>query len=186
MKRPVAASAAAEAAENAPHARPIQARRVRSGDVSSASRARHGLARPPAPRLRPPPPRRRTRPTSSCPRDRDGAAGGRGAAGLAACAARRGRCGRRSGARQASGLVSSAMSCYPITFSASSAACANLHAAILLAQGRHRGLERLVLERCRRAQAADHHVGNRILILVLPHVALDRAARRRRGRSSAG
>src|SRR5581483_11099443 len=39
MKRPVAASAAAEAAENAPQARPIQARRVRSGEVSSGSRA---------------------------------------------------------------------------------------------------------------------------------------------------
>src|SRR5919201_1085699 len=38
MKRPVAASAAADAAANAPHARPIQARRVRSGDVSSGSR----------------------------------------------------------------------------------------------------------------------------------------------------
>src|SRR5882672_10893207 len=38
MKRPVAASAAAEAAENAPHARPIHARRVSSGEVSSASR----------------------------------------------------------------------------------------------------------------------------------------------------
>src|SRR4051794_32331141 len=38
MKRPVAASAAAEAAENAPHARPSQARRVSSGDVSSGSR----------------------------------------------------------------------------------------------------------------------------------------------------
>src|ERR1043165_9687690 len=39
MKRPVAASAATEAAENAPQATPIQARRVRSGDVSSAARA---------------------------------------------------------------------------------------------------------------------------------------------------
>src|SRR6185503_21343505 len=38
MNRPVAASAAAEAAEKAPHASPIQARRVSSGDVSSASR----------------------------------------------------------------------------------------------------------------------------------------------------
>src|SRR4051812_16340786 len=38
MKRPVAASAAADAAENAPHARPSHARRVRSGDVSSGSR----------------------------------------------------------------------------------------------------------------------------------------------------
>src|SRR6185503_14564126 len=38
MKRPVAASAAADAAENAPQARPIHARRFRSGEVSSASR----------------------------------------------------------------------------------------------------------------------------------------------------
>src|SRR6202023_675002 len=38
MKRPVAASAAADAAANAPHARPIQARRLSSGDMSSASR----------------------------------------------------------------------------------------------------------------------------------------------------
>src|SRR5436190_4634772 len=39
MKRPVAANAAADAAENAPQARPIHARRVRRGDVSSGSRA---------------------------------------------------------------------------------------------------------------------------------------------------
>src|SRR5260221_14764837 len=38
MKRPVAASAAAHAAENAPHERPIQARRVSNGDVSSEAR----------------------------------------------------------------------------------------------------------------------------------------------------
>src|SRR5881394_2110369 len=38
MKRPVAARAAAEAAEKAPQARPIQARRFNSGEVSSASR----------------------------------------------------------------------------------------------------------------------------------------------------
>src|SRR5579864_8993790 len=38
MNRPVAASAAAEAAENAPQASPSQARRVNRGDVSSASR----------------------------------------------------------------------------------------------------------------------------------------------------
>src|SRR4051794_10250653 len=38
MKRPVAASAAAEAAEKAPHASAIHARRFSSGDVSSASR----------------------------------------------------------------------------------------------------------------------------------------------------
>src|SRR5437016_13502659 len=38
MKRPVAARAAADAAEKAPHASPIQARRVSRGDVSSGSR----------------------------------------------------------------------------------------------------------------------------------------------------
>src|SRR5262245_951412 len=38
MKRPVAASAAADAAEDAPQARPSHARRVSSGDVSSGSR----------------------------------------------------------------------------------------------------------------------------------------------------
>ena len=47
MNRPVAASAAAVAAENAPQARPIHARRVRRGEVSSGSRpgaAAAGLA----------------------------------------------------------------------------------------------------------------------------------------------
>src|SRR5579864_1046495 len=44
MNRPVAASAAADAAENAPQASPIQARRVRSGDVSSGSRVIAGAA----------------------------------------------------------------------------------------------------------------------------------------------
>src|SRR3954451_976345 len=39
MKRPVAASAAADAAENAPHARPSHARRVSNGELSSAARA---------------------------------------------------------------------------------------------------------------------------------------------------
>src|ERR1700704_2592274 len=38
MNRPVAASAAADAAEKAPHARPIHARRVNKGEVSSAAR----------------------------------------------------------------------------------------------------------------------------------------------------
>src|SRR6185295_12960551 len=38
MKRPVAARAAAEAAEKAPHASPSQARRVKRGEVSSGSR----------------------------------------------------------------------------------------------------------------------------------------------------
>src|SRR5262245_28047533 len=44
MNRPVAASAAAVAAENAPQARPIHARRVKSGDVSSGSRVAAALA----------------------------------------------------------------------------------------------------------------------------------------------
>src|SRR5438552_17053408 len=39
MNRPVAASAATEAAEKAPQASPIHARRVSSGEVSSGSRA---------------------------------------------------------------------------------------------------------------------------------------------------
>src|SRR5712671_5833273 len=38
MKRPVAASAAADAAENAPHARPSHWRRLSNGDSSSAVR----------------------------------------------------------------------------------------------------------------------------------------------------
>src|SRR5918992_3549262 len=38
MKRPVAARAAADAAENAPHAIPSQTRRVTSGELSSGSR----------------------------------------------------------------------------------------------------------------------------------------------------
>src|SRR6476661_1963283 len=38
MKRPVAASAAADAAENAPQAMPSQIRRVTSGELSSGSR----------------------------------------------------------------------------------------------------------------------------------------------------
>src|SRR3989454_3880943 len=59
MNRPVAASAAADAAENAPHARPIHARRVSSGEVSSGSRpgaAAAGLAAGVAGALAPAPP----------------------------------------------------------------------------------------------------------------------------------
>ena len=124
MKRPVAASAAADAAENAPQASPSHARRFSSGEVSSASRVaafarRRRLGR----RAR----RRPTPPTSSCrPRSGTGAAGGRGAAGFAACAAAAGAAGAAAGAgagAEPSGFVSSAMFCYPITFSASSAAC---------------------------------------------------------------
>src|SRR5437868_14944784 len=84
MKRPVAASAAADAAEKAPHARPSQARRFSSGEASSASRvvafaaAGAGLAAaaPPADAGE----------VVLPARSGIGAAGGRGAAGLA-CAA---------------------------------------------------------------------------------------------------
>src|SRR5262245_28879503 len=87
MKRPVAASAAADAAVNAPHATPIQARRVRSGDISSGSRvvaaafaAAGAAARAAAP------------PADAAvvvlpARSGSGAAGGLGAAGRAGCAA---------------------------------------------------------------------------------------------------
>src|SRR3954453_6668800 len=84
MKRPVAASAAAEAAENAPHARPIQARRFSSGEVSSASRvvalaaagAGFAAAAPPA----------EAGDVGLPAGSGIGAAGGRGAAGFTACA----------------------------------------------------------------------------------------------------
>src|SRR6478672_4125870 len=93
MKRPVAASAAADAAENAPHASPIHARRVSSGDVSSGSRvvafaaaaagAGFAAAAPPGDAI-----------VVVLPaRSGIGAAGGRGAAGLAACAAAAGTAG---------------------------------------------------------------------------------------------
>src|SRR4051812_2776931 len=42
MKRPVAASAAADAAAKAPHDKPIHARRVSNGEVSSGSRVAAG------------------------------------------------------------------------------------------------------------------------------------------------
>src|SRR5438132_13027305 len=87
MKRPVAASAAADAAENAPHARPIHARRVSSGDVSSGSRvvafaaaaagAGFAAAAPPGDAMF----------VVLPARSGIGAAGGRGAAGSAAAAA---------------------------------------------------------------------------------------------------
>src|SRR4051794_40679861 len=86
MKRPVAASAAAEAAAKAPHDSPIQARRVSSGDVSSGSRV---VAGAPAVAVA-------TRAAEAPPGDAadvvlparsgSGAAGGRGATGRAAAA----------------------------------------------------------------------------------------------------
>src|SRR5438093_9021663 len=86
MKRPVAASAAADAAENAPHARPIHARRVSSGDASSGSRVvafaaagagfAAAAAAPPGDAML----------VVLPARSGIGAAGGRGAAGFTACA----------------------------------------------------------------------------------------------------
>src|SRR5437667_11470298 len=85
MKRPVAASAAADAAENAPHARPIQARRVRSGDVSSGSRVAALAAGAAAVRAAAPPGDATLVVLPA--RSGIGAAGGRGAgAGFTACA----------------------------------------------------------------------------------------------------
>src|SRR5438552_15886952 len=83
MNRPVAASAAADAAENAPQASTIHARRLRSGDVSSGSRvaafagAGAAAARPPGDAAF----------VVLPARSGIGAAGGRGAAGFAACGA---------------------------------------------------------------------------------------------------
>src|SRR5262245_1715921 len=85
MKRPVAASAAADAAENAPQARPIQARRVSSGDVSSGSRVAAFAAAGAAVRAAAPPGDAAL--VVFPARSGIGAAGGRGAgAGFAACA----------------------------------------------------------------------------------------------------
>src|SRR5580765_3158294 len=87
MNRPVAASAAAEAAEKAPHARPIQARRVSSGDVSSASRVAVFAAAAGAGRAAAAPPGDATFVVLPA-RSGIGAAGGRGAgAGRAAAVA---------------------------------------------------------------------------------------------------
>src|SRR5436309_7372780 len=47
------------------------------------------------------------------------------------------------------------------------------HAAILLTERLDRRLERGILDRRAGADAADHHIGNRIHIFVLTHVALD-------------
>src|SRR2546430_1216442 len=117
MNRPVAASAAADAAENAPHARPSHARRVSSGDVSSGSRVA-AFAAAGAGFAAAAPPGDATFVVLPA-RSGIGEAGGRGAAGLTPCAPP--------------------------------------------AAGARRG-----------AQTADHHIGDRIAILVLPYVALDR------------
>src|SRR6185436_12404846 len=217
MNRPVAASAAADAAENAPQARPIQARRLRSGDVSSASRvlafaaagavvAALAAAAPPVDAML----------VVLPARSGIGAAGGRGAAagraagvvvacGVAAgfapvagalavapAAGARGEaaaaavaspvCGTIFGAG-VSGFVSSGIYSHQLTKSPIHELSHHLqgfqrrlthpHAAILLAEARHRRQKRLVPERRRRAEAADHDVGNRIAVIVLAHVARD-------------
>src|SRR4051812_43683546 len=87
MKRPVAASAATDAAENAPHARPSHARRVRSGDVSSGSRVAAFAAAGAGVGVggAAPPPVDATDVVLPA-RSGIGAAAGRGAAGFTACA----------------------------------------------------------------------------------------------------
>src|SRR5690348_16591568 len=90
MNRPVAASAAAEAAANAPHDRPIQARRVKSGDESSGSRAAVAAAGAVVARAAAPP--GDAGDVVLPARSGTGAAGGRGAtAGRAAAAGAAGR-----------------------------------------------------------------------------------------------
>ena len=213
MKRPVAASAAADAAENAPQASPIHARRVRSGDVSSGSRPRAAGLRPPrgaalrrraaggrgvgrlAGEIRH---RRRGRPRRRGAVSRHAGAGAR-AAPVAAAARRRRRvaagiwrvCGVAAGLAPVGGALGSlrlrfvSHSRYPITFSASSAACRTFMLRSCWLSVSTGGLQRLVLQRRGRAQAADHDVGDRILILVLAHVALDRLLDVARDRASA-
>src|SRR5437868_3890331 len=98
MKRPVAASAAADAAAKAPHDRPIQARRVRSGELSSGSRV--AVAAPAGAAA--------TREAAAPPGDAaevvlparsgTGAAGGRGTTGRAAAAGAAGRGAAAAGA----------------------------------------------------------------------------------------
>src|SRR5262249_6541134 len=111
MNRPVAASAAADAAENAPHASPIHARRIRSGAVPSASRVAALAAAAGAGFAAAAPPGDAADVVLPA-RSGTGAAGGRGAAGLAAWAAAAGAAGAGDGAGAVavpSDFVSSAM-----------------------------------------------------------------------------
>src|SRR5712671_8036732 len=112
MKRPVAASAAADAAENAPHASPIQARRVNSGDVSSGSRVAAFAAAGAVVAVRAAAPPGDATFVVLPARSGIGAGAGRGAAGFAACAPAAGVAGGVApvaGAPGATGLLSSAM-----------------------------------------------------------------------------
>src|SRR5262249_54671953 len=112
MKRPVAASAAADAAENAPHASPIQARRVSSGDVSSGARGVALAVAGAVAVLAAMPPGDAALVVLPA-RSGIGAAGGRGAAGFAACtpavAVVVATAAAGAGAPGATGLVSSAI-----------------------------------------------------------------------------
>src|SRR5437764_1460416 len=85
MKRPVAANAAADAAEKAPQASPIHARRVSSGEVSSAARA-DALAAAGAVAVRAAAPPGDATLVVLPARSGIGAGAGRGGAGLTACA----------------------------------------------------------------------------------------------------
>src|SRR4249920_1906183 len=84
MKRPVAASAAAEAAVKAPQARPIHARRVSSGEVSSGSRVAAAAAAGAAGVALAAAPPADAADVVLPPKSGGGAGAGRGAAGLAA------------------------------------------------------------------------------------------------------
>src|SRR5437763_14045684 len=86
MKRPVAANAAADAAENAPQASPIHARRVRSGEVSSAARADAFAAAGAAVAVRAATPPGDATLVVLPARSGIGAGAGRGGAGFTACA----------------------------------------------------------------------------------------------------
>src|ERR1700686_5238513 len=114
MNRPVAASAAAGAAENVPHARPIQARRVNNGAVSSGSRpgpaATAGLA---AAALAAAPPGDATLVVFPA-RSGIGTAGGLGATGGLTCGVAAG-LAPAAGALGTGGFVSSAIRVQPIT-----------------------------------------------------------------------
>src|SRR5436190_20935436 len=87
MKRPVAASAAADAAEKAPHARPIRARRVSSGDASSGSRVTAFAAAGAGVATRAADPPVEATDVVLPARSGIGAGAGRGATGFAACGA---------------------------------------------------------------------------------------------------
>src|SRR5262252_4190671 len=112
MKRPVAASAAADAAEKAPHASPSHARRVKSGEVSSGSRVAAFAAAGAGVAVRAAEPPADATEVVLPARSGSGAGAGRGGgAGFAACAPAAGAVGVApvGGALVATGLLSSAM-----------------------------------------------------------------------------